>query len=243
MSENPNPFESSEHPASAAFRAVCAHLDEQRIEYRSKPELARLQFRVTEKGAVMRTSCAFSRCGGLLRVQVSYPVLAPKPLWASTAELVARANFGLPVGNFELDLRDGEILFRYSLMIEGGVVSDEILGRVFSTSFGTAGRYFPAFMGHFYGGMTAEDAVFLVEALSFDGTEPELQGPEPQDALRQQVARNISRRPAGSSPVPPQKAPSDGPKHRKPRKARGAQSGDNAERPPEESGGSDRKAA
>ena len=36
------------------------------------------------------------------------------------AELLARINYGLNIGNFELDMTDGEIRYKTSIDVEGG---------------------------------------------------------------------------------------------------------------------------
>ena len=43
---------------------------------------------------------------------------------AAVAEYITRANYGLPVGNFEMDFNDGEVRFRVSLDYEDTALSD-----------------------------------------------------------------------------------------------------------------------
>ncbi len=43
------------------------------------------------------------------------PGFVPKSKLSAVAEYIARANFGLVIGNFELDFSDGEIRFRTSI--------------------------------------------------------------------------------------------------------------------------------
>lgn len=47
------------------------------------------------------------------------PVVVPEALRAAAAEFVTRANYGLAVGNFELDLDDGEVRFKTSIDVTG----------------------------------------------------------------------------------------------------------------------------
>jgi len=52
-----------------------------------------------------------------------YPELVPAAQRAATAELLTRANYGLVMGNFELDYADGEVRFKTSLDVEGSALT------------------------------------------------------------------------------------------------------------------------
>ena len=47
-------------------------------------------------------------------------VFAPEDKRHLVAELLTRANFGMIIGNFEMDFSDGELRFKTSLDVEGG---------------------------------------------------------------------------------------------------------------------------
>jgi len=49
------------------------------------------------------------------------PVTAPEDRRIAVAELLTRANYGMLIGNFELDLDDGEIRYKTSIDMEGVV--------------------------------------------------------------------------------------------------------------------------
>lgn len=51
-------------------------------------------------------------------VRVQAPVAVPERARAAAAEFLTRANYGLQVGNFELDLRDGEVRFKTGYIFE-----------------------------------------------------------------------------------------------------------------------------
>lgn len=67
---------------------------------------------------------------------------------AAVMELVTRANYGLRLGCFELDLDDGEVRFRASLDFEGiepsSSTSVALARSLLYTSVATMGRYAPA---------------------------------------------------------------------------------------------------
>lgn len=51
------------------------------------------------------------------------PLQAQKDTFANVSEYITRANYGLKMGNFELDYRDGEIRYRSFLSCREGIPS------------------------------------------------------------------------------------------------------------------------
>src|SRR5512133_1614883 len=43
------------------------------------------------------------------------------------AELLSRINYGLKIGNFEIDLADGEVRYKTSVMLENDAWSDDVI--------------------------------------------------------------------------------------------------------------------
>lgn len=86
--------------------------------------------------------------------QVSFysvaPVTAPTANRAAIAELIARTNFGLVIGNFELDFNDGEIRFKTSLELgpDGvdGVAFAPLFGRIVGINVRMMDRYLPGML-------------------------------------------------------------------------------------------------
>jgi len=67
----------------------------------------------------------------------------PAPRRAAVMEFITRANFGLKVGCFELDLDDGELRFRASVDFEGATVQPaQVRGALF-TGVATLRAYLP----------------------------------------------------------------------------------------------------
>lgn len=78
------------------------------------------------------------------------------------ADLLTRANYGLVLGNFEMDFSDGEVRYHVSHILETGMLEDSLIRRLFSPALLMADRYFPALMQHLHGGLP-EDAVYMAE--------------------------------------------------------------------------------
>jgi hypothetical protein len=75
------------------------------------------------------------------------------------AEYLMRANFGLPLGNFELDYSDGEVRYKTSIDVTGGTLSEEMMKSVFSTNISVVHRYLPGLLKILSGQITPESAI------------------------------------------------------------------------------------
>ncbi|MEX1365269.1 MAG: YbjN domain-containing protein [Nannocystaceae bacterium] len=78
-------------------------------------------------------------------------------------EFVTRANFALPVGNFELDLEDGEICFKTSLDLEGVELHDSMSRNLIDTNLMVMGVYFEALQSVMHGKAEPVEAIAAVE--------------------------------------------------------------------------------
>jgi hypothetical protein len=92
------------------------------------------------------------------------PVQAPEDRRLRVSEFVARANYGLVVGNFELDFRDGEIRYKTSADVEGIELPTLFLRNLIYANVLTFDRYVPGLMKVIYGEESAEEAVASVES-------------------------------------------------------------------------------
>jgi len=90
------------------------------------------------------------------------PLVVPEPDRPRMADFVARANYGLPIGNFELDLRDGEIRFKTSMDVEDAQVTEALLRPLVYANTHTMDRYMPGIVQVLYQG---GDPAAVVEAI------------------------------------------------------------------------------
>jgi hypothetical protein len=97
---------------------------------------------------------------------IIYSILAdhaPEEDRLRVAEFVTRANYGLSVGNFELDLSDGEIRFKTSIDVEGSTLTPALVRQLLYINITTVDKYLPGVVFLLYHGYTPEDAVMLIE--------------------------------------------------------------------------------
>jgi hypothetical protein len=61
----------------------------------------------------------------------------------AAGEFLTRANYGLPLGNFELDMNDGELNFKNSVDVNGGELTAEMVKTLITFSLECVNRYLP----------------------------------------------------------------------------------------------------
>jgi hypothetical protein len=69
------------------------------------------------------------------------PNRVPAARRGAAAEFITRANYGMLVGNFELDMNDGDVRFKTSVCVAGGALSPGMIRKVVSYNLSTLDRY------------------------------------------------------------------------------------------------------
>lgn len=92
----------------------------------------------------------------------------PEPKRNDVAIFLTRANYGLHIGNFELDMGDGEVRYKVATDVEGSAVSPTMVGNSISYGIRTFDRYFPGLMAVAFADSSPEDAIIQVEQPSED---------------------------------------------------------------------------
>ncbi|HZW04896.1 MAG TPA: YbjN domain-containing protein [Anaerolineaceae bacterium] len=91
------------------------------------------------------------------------PVTVPESQRSAMAEYLTRANYGLKVGNFEMDFSDGEVRFKTSLDVENGELPLPLVSNLVYANVWTMDRYLPGIFEVIYGHKTPEQAILTVE--------------------------------------------------------------------------------
>jgi hypothetical protein len=91
------------------------------------------------------------------------PVRAPENKRETMIEFLTRANYGLPFGNFELDLSDGEVRFKTSMHTDEGAVGPAVLRRLVFINANFADEYLPGIVRIVDTDVSAEEAVRDIE--------------------------------------------------------------------------------
>ncbi|MCC9657921.1 YbjN domain-containing protein [Rhodopirellula halodulae] len=85
----------------------------------------------------------------------------PEENRSAIAEAVCRANYGLKVGKFELDMADGELRYQTSVPLGDEFPDDSVMDHVLYVGGAMIDRYMPAFLSIIYGN---EDVKLAIQA-------------------------------------------------------------------------------
>ena len=110
-------------------------------------------------------------CNGLIREneeQFAFysvcPISVPENRYLEVAEFITKTNYGMVIGNFEMDFRDGEVRYKTSVDVEGSELTYEICRQVVVTNVMLMDRYLPGIMAVITGALTPAQAIAQIEA-------------------------------------------------------------------------------
>jgi hypothetical protein len=99
--------------------------------------------------------------------QVIFYSIAPVNVVAekrmAVAEFITRANYGLIMGNFEMDFEDGEIRYKTSLDVEGDRLNAALLKQIVYANVMMMDNYLPGLLSVIYGDKLPEEALAATE--------------------------------------------------------------------------------
>lgn len=146
------------------FRALLDHCEGNELAFSADHENQCIELKLYRKHALYYCSLRITNEERIFQIHVSYPVLAKdEKMRPAVLEFLTRANCGLVIGNFEMDLQDGEISYHVGHLIGNGQLEDDTIMGLVTTALATSDKYFPALMCLLFAGHTPEDAIFLVE--------------------------------------------------------------------------------
>lgn len=101
----------------------------------------------------------------ILQLFAPLPTKVPEGCRPAVAEAIVRANYGMKVGKFEMDLADGELRFHAANIFPAEDFDVMVIRRLIGAVVHTLDRYFPAIMSVIYGNEAPKDAIYHVEQL------------------------------------------------------------------------------
>lgn len=88
---------------------------------------------------------------------------APEDKRLAMAEFLTRANYGMVIGNFEMDFSDGEIRYKTAIDVEDDRLTPALIKRLVYPNVLTMDRYLPGIMTVIYGDVSPEQAIARIE--------------------------------------------------------------------------------
>jgi len=130
--------------------AVIAHLDEESYTYDVESD-GRIELIFTTSSGTLTTWFRVDEDDEIVVYLSRCPVFVPEERRTAAMEYLTRANYGLRIGNFELDLDDGEVRYKSSLDVEGDELTPALVKRIMRPNLITMDRYLPGLMRVIYG--------------------------------------------------------------------------------------------
>ena len=163
---SPTAVESSEgRPAmNAAYEKLIQHLDERDVRYLTNGESRSICADFRCDVGSYRIIAAVDAESELFQVFGYSPVRVPEGARLAVAETIARANYGLKVGKFEMDFEEGELRFQAAQILTEDSLEESVIDRLLSTTMSMLDMYLPAVLSVIYGNELPKDAIKCVEA-------------------------------------------------------------------------------
>lgn len=145
------------------INAVQNYLDAQEWKYSYNEEDNYFTMRMNLKTV---DSCAVyiqMRDDDAVTVYSVFPVKVSEEHRGAVAEFIARANYGLIHGNFELDYRDGEIRYKVTTACGDIDLEESPMDRTVNTGFCMLDRYGEGILSVLYGNVSPAEAIEKIE--------------------------------------------------------------------------------
>jgi len=99
----------------------------------------------------------------LLQLFTLVPIVIPEGCRPAIAETIARINWGLPVGRFEMHHEDGELRFQLGFLVDGDELNTKMVSSFLGASLTYVDKYISAIHGVVYANELPSDAINAVE--------------------------------------------------------------------------------
>lgn len=149
----------------SAYEKLIQHLDERELRYTADSEgrFVWASFRCAV--ATYQVIASLDEERQLFQVSGIVPVRIPEGSRPAIAETIARANFGLCVGKFEVDLDTGELRFQAAQILTDDCLEETVIDPLLQTTLSMLDRYVPAVLSVIYGNEYPKDAIGCVEGV------------------------------------------------------------------------------
>lgn len=91
------------------------------------------------------------------------PITVPATQLQTASEFICRVNYGLLIGHFDIDLDDGEVRYRTSIILHDAPTNANTIRNVMYPTLMMVDHYFPAFMKVIYGDTKPIDAIAILD--------------------------------------------------------------------------------
>lgn len=158
---------------SAIFQQVKAYYESQGWTFHTNEARSRVDMSIgTEHLNGARVSTVVRKA--VILTFAAFPFKVPEAKRLAVAEYLTRANYGLLLGNFEMDFSDGEVRFKSAHATAATPPPIAIIERAVDVAPAMLNRYAPGLMRLIFGGLSPEDAIREVEGDDDDDDDSDL---------------------------------------------------------------------
>ncbi|MDP8225211.1 MAG: YbjN domain-containing protein [Candidatus Lernaella stagnicola] len=101
---------------------------------------------------------------GFVLIYSILPNNIPEPNRQAIAEYLTRANYGMRVGNFEMDFEDGEVRCKTGISINAAEITQEIIKDLLYINLVTTDKYLPGINKVVYGDANPAETIQQIES-------------------------------------------------------------------------------
>lgn len=144
---------------SAQVDQLSAYLDRGTIVYDQDEERGMFRMLFEGKHGDLRVTMIIEE--SILQVFTHPANKIPETHRQLITEAITRANYGLKLGNFEMDLDDGELRYQSAMPLGEEFPEDDVIDHILYVGGAMIDRYLPAFLSIVYGN---EDVRLAIKA-------------------------------------------------------------------------------
>jgi hypothetical protein len=145
------------------FDAIRKFFEQDGYEFRLLASHQALEMGVAGDNGSYRLVCVVDAERTIVRFLTFVEGKVPDARRRDVMEFLTRANYGLLLGNFEIDLNDGEVRFKCSIDVEGAEITHTQYQNLLYVSVSTVDRYFPGLQRVIQGSADPAAAIAEIE--------------------------------------------------------------------------------
>ena len=154
--------------------AVIQHFEANQFKYEKVEGKNRLFTGFGTPAGNLRATISVEPDSGIVQVHAYAPVNVPENRRQAAAEFFTRANYGIKIGNFELDMNDGEVRYKTSACFRDQPMHPDLMEPLIGMAVSTCAKYLPGISKVAFGGKSAKAAIAEIEGDRSDDTMDEL---------------------------------------------------------------------
>ena len=145
------------------YDALIRHCDEADLKYQRDDSSESIRMHIAASNGRWEVTGRVKQERGTLIIYSVLPCNCPKESISEIALFLSRANYGLIIGNFEVDLNDGEIRYKTSAWIGNQYPGEDFIRHLMGFNISTMDKYLPGLMKVCFGNVSGKEAIDMIE--------------------------------------------------------------------------------